>query len=509
MDMGGYHNATSNDQYLKRRMDFISTDELDFSNQKRHKNLGTGDDHILSEKDARFCSGWLNDFMVEICPYGPGEDHFAALGTLIGAPNSSVRKWWSQILLERVTPNQNVNASNEKDCVMVQYQPKTKSSAFRKNREVPKQKPGSSTFNSANDVEPPPETDGKDAEDAKCNATTNTQLLRWTKAKPLQCTRSCGKSFDKKKNWKRHEETNYPPNAFICLVGYVKHDGSCAFCQTIHPDANHVREHQENGHKPNTPLTKDGICGKIFHRKDHLVTHLKSKIHSVVPIVADGDFKTWSFPLTSFPRDCGFCDERFETWTARIDHISDHFKKHEKSMADWSSKTGSVVTTNSPRFTDAQPQVVDQTRNLGNEFDRLSDTSTTNKVPREQFTTLGGIGAAQYITSRALNSTRHANQSQSEGNSPAEKIISSRSSTPQQRKRLTRTRGSGTSSSAASIGDTGLEVFDISSRSDIVPVERVGTSSSLSDDHLDWLVSFARESTFLMLTLSIRIVTSS
>lgn len=68
----------------------------------------------------------------------------------------------------------------------------------------------------------------------------------------------------------------------------------------------------------------------VFHRKDHLVQHLRL-VHQLTSVPLIDDWKFDGGPVTS---RCGFCDERMRTWDERTSHLAEHFRKG-LTMSEW------------------------------------------------------------------------------------------------------------------------------------------------------------------------------
>jgi hypothetical protein len=69
---------------------------------------------------------------------------------------------------------------------------------------------------------------------------------------------------------------------------------------------------------------------RVFHRKDHLVQHLRL-VHGLETLPLVDDWKVESAPITS---RCGMCDASLSSWDERADHLAAHFREG-KTMEDW------------------------------------------------------------------------------------------------------------------------------------------------------------------------------
>lgn len=97
----------------------------------------------------------------------------------------------------------------------------------------------------------------------------------------------------------------------------------CAYCNALDPSMAHLETHNyEICDNPERPT--------IFHRKDHLVQHLRLAHHlESMPLI--DDWKTNTVALTC---RCGFCDLRLSSWDERTSHLSEHFRQG-LTMTDW------------------------------------------------------------------------------------------------------------------------------------------------------------------------------
>jgi hypothetical protein len=105
---------------------------------------------------------------------------------------------------------------------------------------------------------------------------------------------------------------------------------SCVFCGEANPDEAHVDSHNYSACQERT------MSERTFYRKDHLRQHLK--------LVHNAKFTSWSMEqwkatTPEIRSRCGFCDAILDTWSVRVDHLAEHFKKG-KSMADWKGGWG-------------------------------------------------------------------------------------------------------------------------------------------------------------------------
>lgn len=171
----------------------------------------------------------------------------------------------------------------------------------------------------------------------KRRSTSEPKLLHRDASKIYQCTQSCGTSFGRKDDWRRHEEQHYPQEGWICdldATAIVKGILTCSYCDTQDPETDHaINNHQKraaSNHCKNKPLD---ARGRIFYRKEHFLHHL-DKIHPSIPS-AEHVTQNHFVVDSSFPRRCGFCVQyQFRNWQDRIEHLGRHFEDG-KTMPAW------------------------------------------------------------------------------------------------------------------------------------------------------------------------------
>jgi hypothetical protein len=154
--------------------------------------------------------------------------------------------------------------------------------------------------------------------------------------KTYQCT-FCTETFRTKHDWQRHEKSlHLSLERWVCspngAQAFNPENGqmSCVFCGEANPDEAHVDSHNYSACQERT------MSERTFYRKDHLRQHLK--------LVHNAKFTSWSMEqwkatTPEIRSRCGFCDAILDTWSVRVDHLAEHFKKG-KSMADWKGGWG-------------------------------------------------------------------------------------------------------------------------------------------------------------------------
>ncbi|KAJ5772604.1 hypothetical protein N7520_003133 [Penicillium odoratum] len=152
-----------------------------------------------------------------------------------------------------------------------------------------------------------------------------------------QCT-FCIRSFKKRHDWIRHEKSvHLSLETWICIprpneLQQIWHSqvAECSFCDTLFPGPAHLEEHEFYvcAEKP--------VADRSFTRKDYLWQHLR-KFHGCTknPV---SDLEAWREAGANVQSRCGFCDQSLSTWTARADHLAEHFKNGMRMnmwVGDW------------------------------------------------------------------------------------------------------------------------------------------------------------------------------
>lgn len=110
--------------------------------------------------------------------------------------------------------------------------------------------------------------------------------------KPFVCTHRCGKKYEKRASWERHEQNHYPQNLWVC----------------------HYTCRNRASGKP------------IWLREDHFQQHL-IRFHHYNKEQAKQQCKASCLAINSrFPRTCHLpeCSEGFVSWKDRLDHMASH-----------------------------------------------------------------------------------------------------------------------------------------------------------------------------------------
>jgi hypothetical protein len=153
--------------------------------------------------------------------------------------------------------------------------------------------------------------------------------------KPIyHCTRdNCDYSSHQLSEWRRHEEceTHWPQERFMCLycptpVSDTTGNPGCQFCKaSFFQLAGSAQAH----YLQCAPAKAEG---KTFGRDNRLTEHLQKDhgeclqtyhdMSNAIPLAL-----SWSYAVNSnWPRQCGFCGQRFQDWAQRMKHVGKHFQ---------------------------------------------------------------------------------------------------------------------------------------------------------------------------------------
>lgn len=153
---------------------------------------------------------------------------------------------------------------------------------------------------------------------------------------PYQCT-FCTEVFKTKYDWQRHEKSlHLPLEKWMCALHGPRAlrkdfaEPCCVFCGEVAPDDAHIEGHHY------TACQERSLEERTFHRKDHLVQHLRL-VHNAK--FAEWSMSRWMLPMPNLQSRCGFCGITMSTWTERVDHLAEHFKSRA-TMADWKGDWG-------------------------------------------------------------------------------------------------------------------------------------------------------------------------
>lgn len=189
------------------------------------------------------------------------------------------------------------------------------------------------------------------------------------------CCTFCCDRFGTRYEWVRHEkslhlnlETWYcaplGPSVFSPILGKEQ----CAFCDTLQPSWEHLSSHN---YEACQDLSKEL---RSFHRKDHLVQHLRH-VHHVQDLPTIDD---WKVEMKNITSRCGFCGLDLDNWDDRASHLSKHFRQGS-TMKDWEGDHG-LSPAITARLKNAYPPYL-----LGWEAGSLIPFSATSVNTRDQY----------------------------------------------------------------------------------------------------------------------------
>ncbi|KAL6834272.1 hypothetical protein J3E69DRAFT_326470 [Trichoderma sp. SZMC 28015] len=151
-----------------------------------------------------------------------------------------------------------------------------------------------------------------------------------------QCT-FCTDTFKSRYDWTRHEATlHLALERWSCLpTGPKKWDlgaaaPKCSLCDSSDTTDAHLESH----HISDCIMKPQAL--RTFHRKDHLLQHLRLA-HGIDKMIPS--MHSWKSKISEVKSRCGFCGETFSLWSDRNDHLVDHFRRG-KSMKDWKGDRG-------------------------------------------------------------------------------------------------------------------------------------------------------------------------
>ncbi len=148
-----------------------------------------------------------------------------------------------------------------------------------------------------------------------------------------QCT-FCIETFKTKHDWQRHEKSlHLSLERWVCAPNVGKIIGTphkCGFCGVQNSDIAHYETHNY------TVCQERSLEERTFYRKDHLRQHLRL-VHECQFL--GPSMESWKIAAPQVRSRCGFCGLTMETWSARVDHLAEHFKGG-KTMADWKGSWG-------------------------------------------------------------------------------------------------------------------------------------------------------------------------
>ncbi|KAL4746368.1 hypothetical protein BDW72DRAFT_207423 [Aspergillus terricola var. indicus] len=153
--------------------------------------------------------------------------------------------------------------------------------------------------------------------------------------RPFQCT-FCTDTFRTKYDWTRHEKTlHLSLESYTCCSSGPTHADTagsqrCCFCDHLQPTNTHIESHFY------TRCQEKPVVLRTFYRKDHLIQHLRL-VHGVSQFLPG--MEGWKMQVDNINSRCGLCDTTFVSWSARNEHIGQHFR-NGALMKDWKGSRG-------------------------------------------------------------------------------------------------------------------------------------------------------------------------
>ncbi|KAK8010848.1 hypothetical protein PG990_009813 [Apiospora arundinis] len=246
------------------------------------------------------------------------------------------------------------------------------------------------------------------------------------KPKTFQCT-FCTETFRTKHDWQRHEKSlHLSLERWVCSPEGARALNSetglmsCVFCGEANPTDAHVESHNFSS------CTERSLEERTFYRKDHLRQHLKL-VHNVA--FTSWSMDNWRVTTPEIRSRCGFCGIVMDSWTARTDHLAEHFKTGY-TMADWKGDWGFEAPVQNLVENSIPPYMIDTERNspLPYQASQLPNSTPTNaydllKVELKDWIAGLGDGQAGSLTDEnmQLEACRiiFAGDSLSKGKAPA------------------------------------------------------------------------------------------
>ncbi|CAG8979063.1 hypothetical protein HYALB_00000192 [Hymenoscyphus albidus] len=146
----------------------------------------------------------------------------------------------------------------------------------------------------------------------------------------------CHRAFQRKDDWRRHEESHDPQKYWICLIGdpAVPMEGGrmCVFCNRFFSKAQReeMNIHLVKEHKINECAHKN----PKWHRKDKLKQHL-SQVHNLSED-ALSLWEEWNRDVRKkWAWGCGYRGECSLTWKDRVNYIAEHYEKQGLVSHSW------------------------------------------------------------------------------------------------------------------------------------------------------------------------------
>lgn len=150
-----------------------------------------------------------------------------------------------------------------------------------------------------------------------------------------QCT-FCTDTFRTKYDWTRHEGSlHLSLEKWICLQsGPTYKDPSerhcCVFCNEPEPTEVHLSLHHYQ------QCSDKSLLARTFFRKDHFRQHIRL-VHGTEHL--SPPMYRWKAKTRRVNCRCGFCEQLFQNWDERNEHLAQHFREGA-NIKDWKGCRG-------------------------------------------------------------------------------------------------------------------------------------------------------------------------
>lgn len=285
-----------------------------------HQIVGSED--IIPESATSVIENWLDNY--PSIPV-PSDAHFQAFSVLTGQNIEILKRWCGKKLRQGRMKRAQANVV-----------PQTLDGQSTRDHSLPLDHASSPELPSQQVILRQAAAWVRDEKGTRCTAVQDYTRLHRDNSRPYQCTLKCSKTFARKDDWRKHEETNYPQEGWLCNVGAAAIQAGvlvCTFCSKQCPGENHLQE--EHPRKIPCHGKSWNDRGRLSFRKDKFSQHFRNN-H---PNLDWNVYQEGSHFLVNsrFPQKCGFCSHQFFDWQDRINHIGDHFASHTEArdMTQW------------------------------------------------------------------------------------------------------------------------------------------------------------------------------
>jgi hypothetical protein len=200
----------------------------------------------------------------------------------------------------------------------------------------------------------------------------------------------CSVNFQSKYAWERHASTSHEPQvAWICCKTTVDRTANldiCLFCS----EWLQTEDHCATKHKIRE-CRDQGLCNRVFFRKDQLTQHLHHFHRKLLLRDMDREWRV-QINLNGKTWRCGVCGAIFYNWKERAKHIGGHWEEglDMKSWKKFHQTRGPVLKSYYIRPEDSrtaenlEPQDRDYTLNRMNKTNRIRQFPDSVDMPSHQ-----------------------------------------------------------------------------------------------------------------------------